>query len=242
MKSKIQYLLQNLLGLKTYLRLFSWYKIKTLHNDKGENDFFHFIQMIPQNSDVLDIGANIGIMSYFLSKRVNGKVIAFEPMPQNLQSLNWVKNRFGLSNIAVSDVALGNENGSIEMVMPVVDNVKKQGLSHVVSKDITEFNEGDKFTTAIHRLDDLSTIKDLQISAIKIDVENFEYQVFLGAEETLKKHKPIIYCELWDNQNRYNCFDFMRKLGYGVQVLHDQKLIPFDEMNHNTQNFFFIPE
>ena len=242
MKSKIQYLLQHLLGLKTYLRLFSWYKIKTLHQDKGENDFFHFIQMIPEDSDVLDIGANIGIMSFYLSKRVTGKVVSFEPMPQNLQSLQWVKRKFKLDNITISDVALGNENGSIEMVMPVVDNVKKQGLSHVVSKDITEFNDGDKFTTTITRLDDFDDIKTLRISAIKIDVENFEYQVFLGAEETLKKHKPILYCELWDNQNRYNCFDFMRKLGYTVQVLHQQNLMPFDEMNHNTQNFFFIPE
>ena len=141
MKAFIQYLLQRILGLPKYLRIFSWYKIKTLHKDQGENDFFHFLKMIPPSSDVLDIGANIGIMSYYLCKRANqGSVFAFEPMPQNLSTLKWVKDRFSLNNLIISDVALGNENGTIDMIMPVVDKVKKQGLSHVVSDDIKDFN------------------------------------------------------------------------------------------------------
>ena len=242
-KAKIQYLLQRILGLKTYLNLFSWYKIKTLHSDKGENDFFHFIKMIPEGSNVLDIGANIGIMSYYLSKRVDaGEVFAFEPMPQNLATLKWIKKRFNLSNITISDLALGNENGSIDMVMPVVDNVKKQGLSHVLSDDIKDFNEGDTFTTSISKLDDIDFLKDIELSAIKIDVENFEYHVFLGAAETLKKNKPIIYCELWDNDNRYKCFEYMKSIGYTIQFKQGDELIHFDAKNHTTQNFFFVPE
>jgi len=242
-KAKIQYLLQRLLGLRTYLNLFSWFKIKTLHKDQGENDFFHFINMIPEGSNVLDIGANIGIMSYYLSKRVGtGQVCAFEPMPQNLATLKWIKNRFNLDNISISDLALGNENGTIDMVMPVVDNVKKQGLSHVLSDDIKDFNEGDTFTTSISKLDDIESLKETAISAIKIDVENFEYHVFLGAADLLKKNMPIIYCELWDNENRYKCFDFMKSLGYQIQFKQGDHLISFDANNHITQNFFFIPE
>ncbi|MFT5723091.1 MAG: FkbM family methyltransferase [Bacteroidia bacterium] len=243
MKARIQFLLQRILGLKTYLKIFSWYKIKTLHNDTGENDFFHFLQLIPKGSNVLDIGANIGIMAYYLSKRVStGTVHAFEPMPQNLSALRWVIRRFKLDNIKVSDLALGNETGSIQMVMPVVENVKKQGLSHVLSDDIKEFNEGDTFTTSIAKLDDLAEIKDTAISAIKIDVENFEYHVFLGAEQVLRKNRPIIYCELWDNENRYKCFDFMKQLNYSIKFKQGDGLIHFDEDNHTTQNFFFIPE
>ncbi len=243
MKAKIQYVLQRILGLKTYLNLFSWYKIKTLHSDKGENDFFHFVKMIPEGSNVLDVGANIGIMSYYLSKKVgDGKVYAFEPMPQNLATLTWIKHKFKLGNVSISDVALGNENGTIEMVMPVVDNVKKQGLSHVLSDDIKDFNEGDTFTTTITKLDDLPYLKKTALSAIKIDVENFEYHVFLGGEQLIKTNKPIIYCELWDNENRYKCFDLLKSYGYKIQFMQNDALITFDANNHTTQNFFFVPE
>lgn len=199
--------------------------------------------MIPQGSNVLDIGANIGIMSNYLSKRVTpGSVYAFEPMPQNLSTLRWVKKRFNLNNLHISDLALGNENGSIEMVMPIVDQVKKQGLSHVISDDIKDFNEGDTFTTSISKLDDVSHIHGKAFSAIKIDVENFEYHVFMGASALLKSQKPIIYCELWDNENRYKCFELLQSFGYTIQFLQNKQLVLFDVKNHKTQNFFFIPE
>lgn len=199
--------------------------------------------MIPEGSDVLDIGANIGIMSYYLSQKVgSGSVFAFEPIPHNLAALNWIKRKFNLNNVTISDVALGNENGTTKMVMPVVDQVKKQGLSHVLSDDIKDFNEGDTFTATISKLDDFDAIKNLDIKAIKIDVENFEYHVFLGAEQTLRQHLPIIYCELWDNPNRYKCFDFMRTLGYSVMFKQGERLEHFDDKNHQTQNFFFIHE
>ena len=48
--------------------------------------------------------------------------------------------------------------------------------------------------------------KDKKIGAIKMDVENFEYFVLEGGKELIKKHKPIIYTELWENQNREKCF------------------------------------
>lgn len=232
-----------MLGLPKYLRLFSWYKIKTLKSDSGENDFFHFLELIPSNTDVLDIGANIGIMSYYLSKRIGtGKLYSFEPIPNNIETLHWVKKKFGLSNMSILETALGNENGTIDMVLPVVDNVKKQGLSHVLTEEITEFNDGIKFSASSTRLDDLEVIKDLNISAIKIDVENFEYQVFLGAQKLLEKHKPIIYCELWDNQNRYQCFDLLKSMGYSTKIKLGNGLVDFDENNHTSQNFFFIHE
>ncbi len=243
MKSRIQHLLQSVLGLQTYLNLFSWYKIKTLKSDVGENDFFHFLKLIPTDVDVLDIGANIGIMSYYLSKNATqAHVFSFEPIPNNIETLKWIKKRFKLSNMDILETALGNENGSINMVLPVVDNVKKQGLSHVLTEEIKDFNEGIPFTAKSARLDDVEDIKNRKIGAIKIDVENFEYQVFLGSKELLERDRPVIYCELWDNKNRYNCFDFLTSLGYQIKVVSNNELVEFDEKNHTTQNFFFIHE
>lgn len=235
--------MQKLLGIDHYLFLFSWFKINVLKRDRSENDFFHFLDLLNPKEVVLDIGANIGIMTYHISKKVyTGKVFAFEPMPLNIKALRRIIRLFKLSNVRVMDMALGNYQGEVEMVLPVVDQVKKQGLSHVVSDEIKEFNEGHRLVVPIFRLDDIEIIARETIAAIKMDVENFEFHVLEGAIELLKRDKPIIYCELWDNENRYKCFDFLQKLGYKIQVLEHGKLTAHLAENHTTQNFFFVHE
>lgn len=239
MKSRIQYILQRILGLDTYLFLFSWFKIKTLKSDRYERDFFKFLDLIEPGSTVLDIGANIGIMSYHLCQIDDAEVLAFEPIPRNVNTLERIKNFFRLENLDIYPIALGNTTGHIDMVMPVVQNVKKQGLSHVLTEEIKEFNEGDTFKVDITRLDDIDKVRDQKISAIKMDVENYEYQVLLGAVEMLENDHPIIYCELWDNENRAKCFELLRDIGYNVCVLDWGSLKKYDG-SQPTQNFFFL--
>ena len=81
--------------------------------------------------------------------------------------------------------------------------------------------------------------KEEKITGIKIDVENYEYPVLLGALETLKKYKPVIYAELWDNENRKMCMALLEKLGYTAYVCIANNLIPFDASIHKKQNFIF---
>ncbi len=240
MKSLIQRLLQELLGYDRYLWYFMLYKLKTLKWDKNENDFFHFLTLIKPNETVLDIGANLGLMSYYLAK--NNKVIAFEPMPNNVAVIEAVKTKFNLTNLQLLTCALGSETKKIQLVLPVVDGVKKQGLSHVVADKMTEFTEGKLFEAQCFRLDEIKEVSQHQITAIKIDVENFEYEVFIGAEELLKRDKPLIYCELWDNENRMQCFAFLEKLGYTRNVFRNGRLEQIQSNPSDIQNFFFLPK
>ena len=116
-----------------------------------------------------------------------------------------------------------------------------QGLSHAVHESITEFNEGDLYKVPQERLDDLHSSFG-EVKGIKIDVENFEYFVFEGGREMLREWGPVIYCELWDNENRVKCFALLRKLGYQVKVLHQGKLAIFDPQVHQNQNFYFVKD
>ncbi len=240
MKSLVQRLLQAVLGYDRYLWYFTIYKLRTLRGDENENDFFHFLSLIKPDQTTLDIGANLGLMSYYLAKNTK-ETIAFEPMPNNYRVIEKVKERYQLDKLTIQSHALGNENKKIQLILPVVDGVKKQGLSHVIDEKMTEFNEGQSFETDCYRLDDVAVLKGKKIDAIKIDVENFEFEVFLGAEQLLKKDKPLIYCELWDNQNRLDCFNYLEELGYTTMVLQNGKLEAIKSNPSHIQNFFFLP-
>ena len=246
MKTIFKYILQRILGFKNYLYLFSLFIIKKLPWDKNEKDFLFFLDMLPEEGVVLDIGANLGVMSYYLAKNHPArKVMAFEPIPYNFRNLTRIVRKFKLSNIQLFQLALGDKNGTVEMVLPVEHSVRFHGLAHVKHESIREKNEGEVFERPVKRLDDVIeeyNLADQKIKGIKIDVENFEYYVLKGAENLLKQHKPLIYCELWDNENRKMTMEFLKSFGYKVRVLENKKLTDYLPERHTTQNFFFTQD
>lgn len=233
-----------MLGFDRYLFLFAICIIHSLRWNRNERDFLHFLKRIPNRGVVLDVGANIGIMSVWLGRRLtNAQIIAFEPIPHNIKALKRVLGYFKLANVKVIEKAVGNYNGETEMIMPVLDDVKMQGLSHVVHESITDFNEGKKYTASMMRLDDYALLKgdEIELTAIKLDVENFEFFALDGARDLIQKHKPLIYTELWENENREKCFDLLTAYGYAIKVVHQNEWQLYDPERHHTQNFFFVP-
>lgn len=244
MKNPVKYLLQKLLGFKNYLFVFSLFKIYTLKQDKNEKDFFHFLSLIPEGTAVLDIGANIGIMSVHISRSIkNVKLYSFEPMPSNIFTFKRIVDHFKLSNIQLFEMALGNREGEVEMVMPIVNSVRMQGLSHVIHNSISENNEGERMRVPLKMLDNIDVLMNSvqRVSAIKIDVENFEYFVLDGAKKLIEKNKPVVYAELWENENRNNCFRLFNDLHYKTFIISENKMLAFDPTRHKTQNFIFLP-
>ena len=238
MKNTIKLILQKLLGYERYLFVFSKFKIKNLKKDKKEGDFFLFIDEIKAEGDILDVGANIGIMTYHLSKQFpNKKVFSIEPMPNNLSVLRRIIAHFNLKNVEVKPIALGQQKEEVEMVLPMNGKVKMQGLAHVVHDSIDEWNEGEKIKVQCETLDDI--FLNTPISGIKMDIENFEYFALKGGEQLLKKDHPVIYLELWANDNRTQCFNFLSDLGYSPFVNENNNLVAYDSLKHKKQNFIF---
>jgi FkbM family methyltransferase len=237
-KSIIKFILQKFLGYENYLFRFAKYKIKQLHKDPNEADFFHFLKLLEnKKGDVIDIGANIGLMTFHLSTKLNqSTVYAIEPINDNIKTLNKVISHFNLKNVQVLPFALGNESKAIEMIVPVQSGAKLQGLSHVKHDSIKDWNEGQHFTVEMKRLDDLQFSN---IQGIKMDVENFEYFVLQGGIELLKNERPILYIELWDNDNRKKCFELLQTLNYSIWVVEQEKIIQYNPSVHKTQNFIF---
>lgn len=232
--------MQKLLGFQTYLYVFSLFKIRTLRSDSHEKDFFHFLNMLKDGKgDVLDVGANLGIMTVHLAQKLpNSMIHAFEPMPDNISVLKRIIQKFNLKKTKVHALAVGDSEGMVKMVLPEQGKTKMQGLSHVKHESIKEWNEGEEFEVRIDKLDNL--INGQPVQAIKIDVENFEYFALKGGTRIIENNKPLIYAELWDNENRTKCFQLLANLGYTTHIVENEKLVAYEASKHTKQNFIFI--
>lgn len=230
------------MGLNTYLYVFALYKIKTLRSDKKENDFFTFLSLLKDGKgDVLDIGANLGIMTVHLANKLpNTTIHAFEPMPTNVSVLKRIIAKFKLKKTKIHEIALGDESGTAKMVLPINGQTVMQGLSHIKHETITEWNEGQEVDVKLDKLDNI--LNGQPVQAIKIDIENFEYFALKGANRIITSNKPIIYAELWNNENRSNCFEYLKSFNYSIFVGENNQIVPFDSSKHDTQNFIFIAE
>jgi len=238
MKIRLKFILQKILGYRNYLFLFAKYKIRTLRKDKREKDFFEFIKVIKTGGDILDIGANIGIMTYHLSVSFpDRKILAVEPMPSNFIVLKQVVEKYKLANVEIIPLAVGETKMEMDMVLPIDKKVRMQGLAHVVHDSIGEWNKGEIVTVSCDTIDEIAGSK--KIAGIKMDIENFEFFALKGARKLLKRDKPIIYMELWENENRTNCFNLLKESGYSPFVCENEQLVPYNPSTHKKQNFVF---
>ena len=195
----------------------------------GDYEWVEFNNVMPHISkwDVaLDIGAHVGIWSMRLAERFK-KVISFEPVPKHIECWKQNMSKFNLhqwdmhENISILEtVALGHENGTATMKVPNTTNTGMASLVHEVFNQRT----GDRwvqpgwenFPEIEVETRTLDSYEFNQVDFMKIDVEWFELRVLQGAENTIRKHKPIIYIEMHDTE----AYTFMKNLDLDYRILY----------------------
>lgn len=125
----------------------------------------------------VDVGANVGKYTVQLSPFF-AKVIAYEPLPENLETLYKNIELNDIKNVTVREVAVGSRNGKAFLT-------RAYAQSKIVNKPTSNTIEVDMVTLD----DDLKSYEN--ISLIKVDVEGFELEVVRGAMRITKEHKPI---------------------------------------------------
>jgi FkbM family methyltransferase len=136
------------------------------------------IELCTQRDVALDIGANVGLWSRDLVKSF-GRVIAFEPVALFRECLE--QNVTG-ANFEVRPIALGDQDTMGTMII-TEDN---SGHSHL---DPNTMGAGN---VQVVRLDNLN-LHD--INYIKIDCEGYEYRILQGAEQTIRRCRPVVVIE-----------------------------------------------
>ena len=99
LKAKIKFFIQGILGFRRMLYLIARFRIHTMNRGKKNNEFFHFLSYVKDNSLVLDVGANIGVTAFWLARsRPRVQVAAFEPVADNVAVLRRIIKTYRLEN------------------------------------------------------------------------------------------------------------------------------------------------
>jgi FkbM family methyltransferase len=152
-----------------------------------EPDITFLRRFVPQDTWIVDIGANVGFFSRQFCGWVsgNGRVLAFEPERENFQALELIARGSGRGQVLLARQSLvANADTTLHLEL----NPDNPADHHIGAEGIP--------TRAV-RLD--SEIKDLvwpRVGLIKIDVQGAEPLVLEGARETMTRSRPAIYMEI----------------------------------------------
>lgn len=184
-----------------------------------ETETMSALPMLVKKNDIcLDIGANVGAISFALAQfsGQSGEVHSFEPGPvfaarfrRNLELNPKLKARVHLHEIGLSDhsavlpwQASDVYTGTASMDPALHSTHLKTHYLNVVP------------------IDECSIIQNLpHIDFIKIDVDGLELSIFKGGLKTLKKHRPKIFFEttLWNEDQKKAAKEIeqiLRSIGY----------------------------
>lgn len=242
MKSRIQFLLQRILGYENYLFYFSVFSIYRSKLFNWDKDFLYFLKLINiiNGSVIIDVGANIGVTSTILAMGYpKHTIFSYEPIKANFSIIGKVLKLFNITNVKPSNFAIAETETIVELITPIENGAKKHGLCHVIENDEINLNLNSEKVSAIPLDSLLPLLGSNKVSAIKIDVENYEIFVLKGAKKILLQHRPIVFAELWDNERKNDCILLMESLGYETKVHDNDELFPYQDKM--TIDYFFIP-
>lgn len=181
----------------------------------GRNDF-KMMRLRLNGATVLDVGANKGIYCYWMMRAVgrSGRVLAFEPQPEMRDDIEKHTKRLSWLNLKVINGALSNFDGVTRL------SRQKIGDGSATLEDSRHRDEDELIEVPVMKLDSLPAEMFTNLKFIKCDVEGHELNVFLGGEQTIRLHRPVVQFGEYGHRRTNDVFRFFRDLGYlGVHFL-----------------------
>lgn len=171
-------------------------------------------QLVRQGMTVYDVGAHIGYMTLHLARLVGveGRVVAFEPLPANLERLraHLALNPVG-ERVLVVPTAVGETGGrqrfsphaSVAMGKLAGGEAHGAGLLEVEVLSLDEYRASTGSPPAV----------------VKIDIEGGEVAALKGMQRALREDRPVVLVETHSPEAGSGTWDVLRAAGYHLHRL-----------------------
>lgn len=188
-------------------------------------------ELIEPGMVIYDVGANIGYVSMLFAEFTGpeGKVLAFEPLPENAKR---IRENVQLNNYKQIDVY---ENAVIDAERPV-SFLRHRSVG--MGKALGSAGRADqeyKTELTVHGigLDDFVINKGNPIpDLIKIDIEGGEVMALPGMEGILTQNGPILMIELHGEESEQVAWRVLNACGYELYQMEDlsKQITSVDEL------------
>jgi FkbM family methyltransferase len=163
--------------------------------------------------DVVNVGANVGFYAIYFAHCFSNirRVIAIEPNPEAFELLkyNIASNGVG-DRVECVQACIGDVPGQVEFAF-VPGKSEYSSIARINHAAVSGFVQ-EHVTVNVFQLSDVTTDRDLEPGLIFIDTEGAELLVIRGAEEIIKKSRPLLFFECEDK--------LLRKFGHTSEMLH----------------------
>ena len=180
-------------------------------------------KIIKQNSNIIDIGANIGYYTTFFSLTASkGNVFGFEPEISNLKLLKKNIRTNKCSNITLFE----NSVGEICCESKLYLSDDNSGDHRCYSLSQKEYK-----VQKIKQINLDSINFNCKIDLIKIDIQGYEYKAFKGMIKLIKNNRPTIMSEFWPHaiklsgERPIDFLNFFHDLKYDIFDVNKNLLI-----------------
>lgn len=178
------------------------------------------VKTIASGTVVFDMGAHVGFYTLLFSDLVGpaGQVVAFEPLPRNVQCLKRHIRLNNLSNVTVIEAAVSDKGGTALFA--------ESGSS--ATGHLSVFGQHQVLQVSI---DELITAGEIPVpDYLKIDIEGAEYLALMGAKSILANHHPTIFLATHGCDVHERCCALLVELGYELKAVTDQDITQTDEI------------
>lgn len=226
------------------------YQNSILKNILWDEDIIdEIIVNMKENYDILDIGANIGLITLGIIKKAKeqnksfGTIHCFECNSNVIPLL--ISNISPYNNVNVYTFALSDK----QELCNITVYEGNMGSNYIYSSkdgiNVTEYDYSKLFYTPAHKrsnnvlilgvaLDSIIYQFTNKIGIIKIDVEGYEFKVLEGAKELIKIHQPVIIVEIFETINFDKVMAYFKSIGYK----RFKKII---NKNYKNEDYIFFP-
>ncbi|NKB77799.1 MAG: FkbM family methyltransferase [Gammaproteobacteria bacterium] len=191
-------------------------------------------QLDLSDSNVIEVGSNIGSHTVPLSQRLTGtgRLYAFEPQRLVYQTLaaNLALNQ--CDNVHAFWAGVGSKVGTMQI--PELSPRQAFNFGGVVA------NEGDQSASMIEV--PCMTIDSLRLdncALIKMDVEGMEREVILGGEKTIRAFRPVLYLEADRREKLPSLIRKLKSFNYDLWW-HTPSLFNVDNIFHESEDVFNV--
>lgn len=203
-----------------------------------EPDLAIAVALVEPGALVVDVGAHYGSFTLPLAQAVGaaGTVIALEPNPAARSVLERGVEVNGLTNVSVLPFAISDTKGSALLHLEA-DPSRSSLMAQPVGTSVT--------MVELRRLDDVLADRTQPVRLMKVDVEGYESQVFVGATNTIEKDRPIIMFEdllaLRASEPDRQPVEFIRARGYQLREFWQGAWHDVAGIEHRAKNLWAFP-